>query len=54
MSSLSIYYQNIRGLRTKTSQLLRNTGMNSYDILSLTETWLIDGIANSEFITEDY
>uniref|UniRef100_A0A2H1VAL0 SFRICE_006870 n=1 Tax=Spodoptera frugiperda TaxID=7108 RepID=A0A2H1VAL0_SPOFR len=44
MSAINIYYQNVRGLRTKTNNLLRNVCVNNYDIIVFTETWLTDDI----------
>lgn len=51
---ISIYYQNVRGLRTKTINLYRNVCMNSYDVVIFTETWLTDGICNSELFDGRY
>lgn len=50
----NIYYQNVRGLRTKTSYLYRNVVLNSYDIICLKETWLLEGISNSELFDDRY
>lgn len=52
--NLNIFYQNVRGLRTKTDTFYRQMLLNSYDIIVLTETWLLDGILNSEFFDERY
>lgn len=49
MAPINIYYQNVRGLRTKTAVFFRNVCSNSYDVICLTETWLMDGISDSEF-----
>jgi len=49
MSNLNIYYQNVRGLRTKLVNLRSFLPLFlSYDILILTETWLIPNIPDSE------
>jgi len=49
MSNLNIYYQNVRGFRTKLVNLRSSLPlMLSYDILILTETWLISDISDSE------
>lgn len=40
-----IYHQNCRGLRTKTSEFCQNLITTSYDIVTLTETWLNSDIA---------
>lgn len=52
--SLKIYYQNVRGLRSKTLNFYRNLCLNSFDVIILTETWLVDGIANSELFDDRY
>lgn len=52
--SLSVYYQNVRGLRTKTDSFYRQVSLNSYDIVVLTETWLIDGMLDSELFDNRY
>lgn len=49
--TLSIYYQNVRGLRTKTDELLIGLHESEWDIICLTETWLNDGINTAELIT---
>lgn len=52
--SLTIYYQNVRGLRSKTRELLMAVNRNNYDIIILTETWLRDGIFNGEILDDRY
>lgn len=54
MANLSIYYQNVRGLRTKTGNFYSNLLLNSYDILSITESWLTDSVLNSELFDSRY
>lgn len=54
MSILSIYHQNVRGLRTKTHTFIRNVLRNSFDVITLTETWLIDGVNDSEIFDDRY
>lgn len=44
----NIYYQNVRGLRTKTAQLLIASSDVHYDLFALTETWLTSNIKSSE------
>lgn len=51
---INIYYQNVRGLRSKTNSLYRNVCMNSYDVIIFTETWLVDSISNSELFDGRY
>ncbi|KAF0702361.1 Uncharacterized protein FWK35_00037545, partial [Aphis craccivora] len=46
--NVNIYYQNVRGLRTKLLNLHTNFILSSYDSCVLTETWLSDEISNPE------
>ena len=46
--SFTFYYQNVRGLRTKTNDLLLALSRCEYDVIALTETWLNSDIKNSE------
>lgn len=50
---LSVYYQNVRGLRTKTSDLKLGLSSCDYDVVVLTETWLRPDIIDAE-LTSDY
>ena len=50
---LALYYQNVRGLRTKTNTLNLALSSSDYDIIALSETWLRDDICNSE-LAADY
>lgn len=52
--SLSFYYQNCRGLRTKLHTLYMNVLMYNYDIIILTETWLTSDIFDNELIDSRY
>jgi exonuclease III len=40
--SLGIYYQNVRGLRTKQLEFYDNVCSSNFDIICLSETWLND------------
>ncbi|KAG6457452.1 hypothetical protein O3G_MSEX010311, partial [Manduca sexta] len=51
---ISIYYQNVRGLRTKTAVFYRNMCLSAYDIVCLTETWLNGSIVDSELFDDRY
>lgn len=53
-NELSIYYQNCRGIRTKLNTLFMNILSNCYDVIVLTETWLIPTVSNNEFIDNRY
>lgn len=39
--NLNIYYQNVRGLRTKTDKFRQDVMATLYDVILLCETWLI-------------
>ncbi|KAL0869540.1 hypothetical protein ABMA27_005807 [Loxostege sticticalis] len=54
MANLNIYYQNARGLRTKTTTFKRNVCLNDYDVISITETWLLEGIKDQELFDDRY
>lgn len=51
---LTIYYQNCGGFRTKLNTLYFNILSNNYDIIVLTETWLVPHISDNEFIDQRY
>lgn len=52
--NINIYYQNTRGLRTKTHSFCRQLSLESYDIVVLTETWLNSGVLSSELFDDRY
>lgn len=47
-SSFSLYYQNVRGLRTKTTDVYLALSQCDYDVVIFTETWLGPDISNTE------
>lgn len=47
-TSLSILYQNVRGLRTKTREFYNNVISSNSHIIAVTESWLCEGILDSE------
>ncbi|KAL4713367.1 hypothetical protein ACJJTC_016835 [Scirpophaga incertulas] len=51
---INIYYQNVRGLRTKVTDFYRSVCLHNYEIVCLTETWLLDTIKNSELFDDRY
>lgn len=53
-NSLNVYYQNARGLRTKTLNFYRNVLLSNYDIIIITETWLLDGVSDTELFDGRY
>lgn len=52
--SLSVYYQNARGLRTKLIGTYSESLYIDYDILMISETSLCEGILSSEVLSERY
>lgn len=52
--TLNIYYQNVRGLRTKTIDLFNNVICNDFDIIIFTETWLNSSVFDSELFDSRY
>lgn len=51
---INIYYQNVRGIRSKTQEVKLNILSNNFDIIILTETWLNDGVYDGEFMDSRY
>ncbi|XP_058827779.1 uncharacterized protein LOC131687700 [Topomyia yanbarensis] len=51
---LSIYYQNVRGLRTKIDELFIAVSDAEYDVIVLTETWLNDQINSLQLFGSKY
>lgn len=51
---LNVYYQNVTGLRSKTNSFYFNVTNNNYDIIMITETWLLDSIASEELFDNRY
>lgn len=49
-STLSIAYQNVRGLRTKLADFKLSVQAYQYDISFITETWLRDAISDHELV----
>lgn len=50
----NIFYQNVRGLRTKTIEIYNAISSSEYDVIALTETWLDSDILDSEIVNSDY
>jgi hypothetical protein len=51
---MSIFYQNVRGLRTKTNDAYLEILKEDYDLICLTETWLHSNITSEELFDERY
>lgn len=54
MAALKIYYQNFRGLKTKTKDLYLATSLGDYDVIVGTETWLDDSVYDNELFCNNY
>lgn len=54
LKDLSVYYQNVRGLKTKTGEFLSNILSRDIDVIVLTETWLNDSIHCGELFDKSY
>ncbi|XP_055589243.1 uncharacterized protein LOC129741528 [Uranotaenia lowii] len=53
-STLRLYYQNVRGLRTKIDELFLAVSDPEYDVIVLTETWLNDEITSVQLFGHHY
>lgn len=52
--TFTIYYQNMGGIRTKLKDLRLASLTSTYDIIIVTESWLHDGITDSEVLNPNY
>ncbi len=53
-NSLSIYYQNVRGLNTKLTDLYLNSSNFNFHIIGFTETWLKPHIFDNEILNSEF
>lgn len=53
-STIKVFYQNTRGLRTKCLQFKHNLLLHNFDIVILTETWLHCGMYDRELCDSRY
>ncbi|CAH2084486.1 unnamed protein product [Euphydryas editha] len=51
---LTIYYQNVRGIRTKLHDVYKNVLTCNYQVIVFTETWLNDNIFTAEILDDRY
>ncbi|KAG8234106.1 hypothetical protein J437_LFUL010953 [Ladona fulva] len=51
---MSVYYQNVRGLKTKLDDLRLAISIATYDVIVSTETWLSEDILSSELNCPNY
>lgn len=54
LKDFSIFYQNVRGLRSKVKDFHDNILANNFDIICITETWLNNSIHDRELCDERY
>lgn len=54
MCNVSIYFQNFRGLVTKTNDIFNNSSECTFDIIAGVETWLREDIADGEIINNGF
>lgn len=54
LKKVSLYYQNVRGLRSKTRFFYNNVSHSEYDILALTETFLTSSVSDGELFPPGY
>lgn len=52
--SLTLYYQNTRGLNSKISDCYLNIMCSNYDVIILTETWLKPSVGDTEIFGNNY
>lgn len=52
--SINVYYQNTRGLKTKTATFYQNILLQDFDVVVLTETWLNDSVFDTELFDSRY
>lgn len=52
--TFKIYYQNVRGLRTKSHNFLSHVTTADYDLICLTESWLNSSFYDREYFDERY
>lgn len=51
---VEVFYQNVRGLRTKTNNFFVSVLETLYPVIVLTETWLNESIYNGELFDDNY
>lgn len=51
---LHVYYQNIRGLRTKLKNFLTSSACNTSDVICISESWLNSAISDCEVIDKSF
>lgn len=54
MDTISVLYQNVRGLKSKSSIIYKNSLICEHNIICLTETWLNHSVYSSELLCDRY
>lgn len=54
LSKLLVYYQNVRGLNSKTKEFYLSSSASDYDVICLTETWLNTSVFDAELFNPNY
>lgn len=54
MDKLTVYFQNIRGIKSKTADVYNEVLVNNYDVICLCETWLNESVASAELFDSRY
>lgn len=54
MGSISIYYQNVRELRTKTTEFYNQVLLTDFNIICVSETWLDEDISSDKLFPQQY
>lgn len=52
--SFDFFYQNVRGLRTKSAEFFSNVVSSCFPVIILTETWLCPEISSNSFFPPNY
>jgi Reverse transcriptase (RNA-dependent DNA polymerase) len=53
-NKISIFYQNTRGLRTKTTEVFNSVAQSEFKIFAFTETWLDASVGSSELFSSNF
>ena len=53
-SEFYLYYQNVRGINNKLSNLYNSLLGCNHDVICLSQTWLISSVLNTEFCPNDF
>nr|CAI5847086.1 unnamed protein product [Callosobruchus analis] len=54
VSTISIYYQNVRGLKSKTAAFYNSVAACNFPLIALSETWLDSSVSSSELFDGRY